>query len=515
MSDLAANWSILTPQKKAIVIAAVLATVLALIFLARTASSPRMSLLYAGLDPASAGEILIALEGLDVVSDVRGDAIYVPEIKRDSVRMALAREGLPLQGQAGFELLDELNGIATTSEMFDATYWRAKEGELARTIMATPGTKSVRVHLAIPKRSSFARSGGQPSAAATITMARGRLDVRQATAIRFLIALAVPGLEAEQVAVIDALYGVVLSPGAEDVLMNLDGDVTDRARVMERNLIDLLEARVGSGNARVRIALRIDRERETISERLLDPDSRVMMSRDTNEVQESGTGAGNAVTIASNLPDGDAAANTEPSTSQRTEAAETARFDISEVHRQREKIPGAVNRIAVAVLINKLLPDVDSGEPQPVERSEEELQIIRELIMTAIGFDEARGDVVTVKSLQFFKPPETGIEVSSRGAMGFLEDNVMSILQLVIPALVVLALALFVLRPILVQQKGGGDQLLAGASTQSIPSLDMATVEQPAAAKTPVDDLIEVASARQDATTSVLKSWLDQPEAAA
>jgi flagellar M-ring protein FliF len=68
--------------------------------------------------------------------------------------MALAAEGLPAAGGAGYELLDNLSGFGTTSQMFDAAYWRAKEGELARTLLAMPEIKAARVHIAsAPSRS--------------------------------------------------------------------------------------------------------------------------------------------------------------------------------------------------------------------------------------------------------------------------------------------------------------------------------------------------------------------------
>ena len=57
---------------------------------------------------------------------------------RDRIRMALAAKGLPAGGPAGYEILDNLSGFGTTSQMFDAAYWRAKEGELARTITGSP-----------------------------------------------------------------------------------------------------------------------------------------------------------------------------------------------------------------------------------------------------------------------------------------------------------------------------------------------------------------------------------------
>ena len=109
-----------------------------------------MALLYSGLDPAAAGEVVAELEAERRA--LRGARRGDPRRRaaRDRVRMALAAKGLPAGGPAGYEILDGLSGFGTTSQMFDAAYWRAKEGELARTITASPNVRAARVHLANP-----------------------------------------------------------------------------------------------------------------------------------------------------------------------------------------------------------------------------------------------------------------------------------------------------------------------------------------------------------------------------
>ncbi len=502
MSNLAAYWNQLSMQKKLVLTGVLLATIAAFWLLMNVASKPHMAFLYGGLDPAAAGEILSALEGMDVAAEVRGDAIYVPQPKRDEVRMALARQGLPQQGQAGFELLDEMNGFAVTSDMFDATYWRAKEGELARTILATPGVKAARVHIAAPKISSFSRQSRKPSASVTITMSRGRMDRQRAVAIRYLVALGVPDLDPEQVVIVDSLNGVVLKPGSQNALEEIETSDTDRARKMERALLNMLEAHVGPDNARVNISLRVDRERESVSERILKPESRVLMARETTEIQQSDSGAGNAVTVASNLPDGDAASGPSGSKSERNEANQTTRFDISEVNRKREKMPGAIAQVHVAVMIN---------ETEPTPRSEEELSALGDLVATAIGFDQARGDKVTVKAMSFHQAEVIADDPVTGGAMAFLQDNLISMLQIFIPAVVVLALALFVLKPILTA--GPAAQITSqGAASEIVGALEAPTGG--ADMKTPAVALQDLASADTGAAATVLTSWLDETEAA-
>ena len=177
MQGIVSVWAALPAAKKVFLIGAAVATIFAFSLLARTASAPSMALLYAGLDPSAAGEVLAILETMDVETDVRGDAIYVTASRRDSVRMTLAREGQPRQGQAGYELLEDLNGFSTTSDIFDATYWRAKEGELARTILSSPGVRTARVHIARDRAGAFSRHAPKTKAVVTVSMGRGALDV--------------------------------------------------------------------------------------------------------------------------------------------------------------------------------------------------------------------------------------------------------------------------------------------------------------------------------------------------
>ena len=121
-------WAGLDNRKKIVVGLAVLALLVTLVVMSRLATAPTMKLLYAGLENGSAGDVVRALEQRGTTFEVRGGSIYVPANQRDELRMMLASEGLPANGGKGYELLDSLNGFGTTSQMFDAAYWRAKEG---------------------------------------------------------------------------------------------------------------------------------------------------------------------------------------------------------------------------------------------------------------------------------------------------------------------------------------------------------------------------------------------------
>lgn len=128
---------------------AFLATFLGILAFAWFANRPNMALLYSGLDPSQSGGVIDAISQSGAVYEIRGDSIWVEQPRRDELRMTLAGQGLPSTGSSGYELLDGMSGFGTTSQMFDAAYWRAKEGELSRTILALPNVKTARVHLAV------------------------------------------------------------------------------------------------------------------------------------------------------------------------------------------------------------------------------------------------------------------------------------------------------------------------------------------------------------------------------
>ena len=196
-----------------------------------------------------------------------------------------------------------MSGFSTTSQIFDAAYWRAKEGELARTILASPSVRAARVHIATPERQPFAAQ--MPvTASVTLTPAGDGIDRRTAKAIRHMIASAIPGLQTGDVAVIDTVNGVLTEPGDGEMAGPAAAD--PRESQMKAGLERLLAARVGQGKVLVEVKIDADMDAQTITERVIDPASRVAISSELEERTEDATGQnGGAVTVASNLPDGD------------------------------------------------------------------------------------------------------------------------------------------------------------------------------------------------------------------
>jgi len=510
-------------RQRAVLILAVAGFAVVLAWLVRVATQPSMSLLYAGLDGPAAAEVIAALDARGVAYRLDGTAIYVPDGERDRLRLALAGEGLPATGPAGYELLDNLSGFGTTSEMFDATYWRAKEGELARTLLAEPGIRAARVHIANPPRRPFQRDV-VPTASVTLTGRAGPVDMARAEAARHLVASAVAGLAPEQVTVIDAVAGVLLRPGEDSPARRALDAGPDRAAEIKGKLERLMAARVGEGKAVVEVTVETVMESETISERVIDPDSRVAVATDSQEKSETAEGTTPGLTIASNLPDAAKTEATPPGKRNATETRERTNFEVSEVRRERVRMPGDVKKIAVAVLVDGIETIAADGTRSWAPRPAEELAELETLVKAAIGFNAERGDVVTVSSLEFTPPPELGT-VAEPGLGARLALNAMTLIQLGVLALVALVLGLFVLRPLLRAapapdpDAGPEDEIEAAAPGLLEGSEDIAAASmeasqeilEPASAESERRrmKLREAVESRAEESVEVLRNWLE------
>lgn len=439
-----------------------LVVVLAILALAWGGGRPGMALLFGGLDDAAAGTVLAELEARGIPYEVAPGLIRVPAEARDRLRLQLAAEGLPGAGPAGYEILEGLSGFGTTERMFDAAYWRAREGELSRTITAALPGLGVRVHLSpAPVRGL----GPRPDPSASVSLTGAVLPSPQRLqAIRHLVAASVPGLRPEAVVVVGP-DGLVVGEGGEAA-------GADRAEAIAARARRLLEARVGPGRAIVEVGLDLVSESERVTERLIDPDSRTVISVESETLEREGPAGGGTVTVASNLPEGDADAGN-GGTETDSQTRETTNYEISQTERVVERGPGAIRRMTVAVLV-----DLDQGpDGAPETRSEEELEALRGLVASATGFDEARGDSLTLHAMAFGAAGTAG-GTPLPAADPSQAWPIATIVRAVAALAAIVLVGLFVLRPIL-RQPAPAPALPGPAAEPGTPAIEGVAVEAP------------------------------------
>lgn len=521
MQQLQSVWNALNTRQRILAAALSVAMFAALFALGKMATSPNMALLYSGLEDAAAGEVIQALEARNLRYDVRGDSIFVPSDIRDETRLMLAASGLPTNSSSGYELLESLSGFGTTSQMFDAAYWRAKEGELARTIVASPHIRTARVHIAPASTTPFRRDVA-PTASVTVTTSGAALSAAQARSIRFLVASAVAGMTPEHVSVIDGAGGLVYGPEDDP---SGTAHAADRAQELRRNVERLLDAHVGHGRAVVELSLETVTDREVIHERRLDPETRVAISSEIEESTANSTDTRRmGVTVASNLPDGDAADADGSAQSRENQSRQRTNFEVSETRRELERQPGAIRRITVAVLIDGIRSTGPEGQDIWSPRPAEEMEALRDLVASAVGFDEARGDVITLRSLPFEPITAQGVEVGS-GLFSLSALDMMAILKWLFLLLALLVMALFVLRPLLqsfgrttsAEALGSGalgvEPAMLGAEGSAFSRQEgLVSDLTEEMLEDPVDRLRRLIDSRGQESVQVLRHWMDEKE---
>ena len=298
MQDLINNLKALGQTRLMILGGVAFGIVVALLLGISAVSKRDYAPLYKNLSMAAATSIETTLNGagFDAVMSEDGAAVSVPRDDLARARMVLAESGLPIEGDPGWELFDEASGLAMNSFMQRVNRLRAMEGELARSIQTLEGVQSARVHLVLPEREAFSRERANPRASVIVRAVPGRtINRKQAGAIRNLVASSVAELDLGRVTVLSASGEVILAEAAEgdggSSIQSSQSNIEERLAQEVRNM---LTARVGAGNARVRVNVELTNSREVVVEQSFNPDQQVVRSTksDTEERAGSENGGG-------------------------------------------------------------------------------------------------------------------------------------------------------------------------------------------------------------------------------
>ncbi len=371
-------------------------------------SRPEQTVLYTGLDGEDVTRIGSALRDAGIPFDINseGTAVMVSHAQTAKARMLLAEKGLPRGANSGYELFDELGSLGLTSFMQEVTRVRALEGELARTIQLMKGIRAARVHIVLPEKGSFRRDQ-QPPSASVVIRSDVPDDVRTADAIRHLVAAGVPGMQADKVTVLDTSGGI-LAAGQDPTkasagqLASLETAVSSR---IQENIRKTLTPYLGLDNFEVSVAAELNTDRKTIAETIFDPDSRTERSirtiRENENAQNSSVSA--PTTVEQNLPEEDVSAdNGERSSEENERREETVNYEISSKRIETSQDGYRVDRLSIAVLVDKSrLAQSLGGEPTQAQL-DEQLTEIEALVASSAGIEKERGDLVKVAVVDFF-----------------------------------------------------------------------------------------------------------------
>ena len=375
-----------------------------------------------------------------------------------STRLLLSGKGLPTSGSVGYEIFDNAPAMGQTDFVQTLNRQRALEGELARTIRSIQGVSFVRVHLVMPKHQLFEEDAEQPSASILIATGGGRVGPEQVRAIRNLVAGAVPELKPERVSITDQQGELLAAEGDGAVDGTGGGERNQVEERIRRTVKDMVEGIVGPGHARVQVSADLDMSSHTTQSEHFDPDGQVVRSTETSDEKsvENKANSATATSASQNVPGAPASGGANPDSSNSGKQGETTNYEISKTTTTEVQQPGQVKRLSVAVAVDGVTGPSVHGKPGPyTPRSAEDMKRIDQLVRSAMGYDDKRGDQVSVVNVPFNRDLD-GEGASVASPFSFDKNDVMRGAELLVLAGVAGLIVFFVVKPMLKVSAGGG-----------------------------------------------------------
>lgn len=365
---------------------------------------------YTKLSSEDAAQIVAKLKEMKVPYRLteNGTCIKVPAERVYDIRLTMAGAGIPKGGAVGFEIFNETD-FGTTEFVQKLNYKRALQGELARTIREFEEVEDARVIIVMAKDSLFIEETKPPSASVLLKL-KSKPSREKISAIVYLVASSVEGLDPDLITVVDT-NGNVLSKGGgiEEKLGAFANSQLEYKTAFEKNLArriqTMLEKIAGKGKAIVRVTADMDFDQVDISEEIYDPDVQVIRSRQ-NIVESSdrtnkpvgGVSSVNPVTAGS-------AQTSEKISDVTRRQDETTNYEINKTIRRIVKPAFVLKRLSVAVVLDgTYLFETDKSGVKTrkyVERSQAELDQFEKIVKNAMGYDADREDQVSVESFPF------------------------------------------------------------------------------------------------------------------
>ena len=417
-------------------------------------------------DKQQALEALRTAEFKPEVDEATGQ-LSVPTARFQEARMLLASKGIPHTDVSGMDNLKDMPAMTTSQFMEQVRYNNAMEQELARSITQIGGIKSARVHLAAPKQSVFVRDRAPTKASVIITRMPGRtVSAANVQAIIQLVASSVPYLAPENVSVVDNFGSLMNDMLTEQPLGLTSAQLTQKQQMEDlyrTRLIQLLAPIVGEANVTAQVSMSLDFTQTETTTEDFDSQDKGPKTRSELFVEDRST-LHDAIGIPGSLSNTPPAPTNPQATTQtnadplkgvsekgvQVTARSTKNYELDRAVRHTKNAMGVITKIGVGVLLNerpipagmKVEKPADGAAPATsIPYSPEELERLNQLVKGAVGFNESRGDVVTVVATKF-EP-----QIDPNVVPWYLDENYQVMVNAAVIALVFLLLMVFVVRP--------------------------------------------------------------------
>jgi len=431
-------WKKLTSAQKVVLIVAPLIVAVALFSLIFWASRPQYVALFNKLTVNEAGQITAKLQELNYPYKLGdgGTTILVPQKDVAEIRLQLANAGLPKESTFSFENLDQIR-LGETDADRRLRFVLGLQNELEKTIKTLDGVEYARVHIVMPEESLFLEDQKQATAAVTVKTTYGTtLNDDQVRAIANLLAYSVEGLTTENVTIVDT-NGNVLSDflNSNNTPHKLTANQIQVQQAVENNIQksvqSMLDKVFGSGTTVVRANAKINFDQKTITSQISE-NGALVSRQETSETSTSESTPGGVPGIDNNTYETPVYPVVGSSNSSSERSSITENYQPSVIQEETVVSPGQIERLTISVMA-----DADNI-------TEQQLENIEAIVVTATGIDLNRGDLIQVARLPFNKSSV----LEHQAALDELarKERLMLYAQLAAGVLVALILLVIILR---------------------------------------------------------------------
>jgi len=389
----------LPTRSKAILAVATVAIIAIAFLMLQLASSPSYATLAAGLAPAETGKYTAALDEAGITYELQsnGTSLAVEKAQVAKARIALAGQGLAASAggsQEGFELFDKQK-LGASDFQNKVTYQRALEGEIARTINGVQGVSGAQVQLVLPEDDLFADTATPATAAVMLSNPADALEPGAVRGIAQLVSSSVKGLKTDNVTITDS-SGTLLWPngdsaGAAPGASNKQAAEARYARTLEASLTAMLARTLGPGKAQVQVSADLNVDKTTKNELVYGKQGTPLKTtEETEKLRGSGAARGGTAGTGSNVPTYSAGSGGGSGKNSYDRKNGTTDYGVDKTVSKTEVAPGQVNKMQVALLVDKSVPAAAFTG-------------IQNAVKSAAGVDSARGDVFQAVQVPFAK----------------------------------------------------------------------------------------------------------------
>lgn len=477
------QWNSMTSGQRIVLFSMVTSVVISALVFSVWVRKPDMAVLTSGADMPRVGEIVKELDKRGVAYKVTGGGrtILVERSMASELAVTLAADGL-VGDQSGGHILDSKNVGMWPTEVLRDNLRRVLQSDLARMIAGMSVVRNAQVQLALPPKSVFAEDKEQPGASVLVTLNSGaKLSAVQVRGIANLVSAGVEGLEADHVSVIDSEGNVLWGDGT-------DGDDASTARLqkkkeIERHLADkatrMLDRVLGAGNAAVSVDVALSWDQTETRRKQYDPKKSSVRSEQRDESTKSGD----------------------------TQEKSVTNYEIDEVSQYVLSKGAHLKHLTTSVAVNYRPTTGKDGKVTWEKIPDADLNALKTLVMNAVGFDDSRGDRISIVNQRFRDAAPAAV------AGGFFSSTIFQMLPSVLGKLIAIGVTVFLLLTLRKQLSapiGRGEGETSGYAGGLLAGIGTGGGKAAGAGSrvSPEQRFQSIAQANPENVANVMKSWM-------